>query len=261
VDKVLDLSSLRAFLDEKVMQYNTAAFIPDDPVSVPRGFSRKEDIEISGFLAASIAWGRRETIVKNAGKLMQYMDYEPYKFILSAADSEYRPFKKFVHRTFNGNDCIYFLKALKHIYKGHGGLEQLFNQGVDATGNMMDAISYVRNIFFGIQHPARTGKHFADPLKNASAKRINMFLRWMVRQDKCGVDFGLWKSIPASMLMCPLDLHTGNTARMLGLLSHRPNDRKAVEELTAQLRLLDAHDPVKYDFALFGLGIYEKFAG
>jgi uncharacterized protein (TIGR02757 family) len=259
-DTVLSFNDMKEFLDEKALKYNTPSFIQADPVSVPHKYERKEDIEIAGFLAAAISWGQRCTILANAAKLMEWMDHSPYEFIVAAGNEEYRPFRNFVHRTFNGDDCIFFLQALKNIYLKHGGPENVFSAGVNQTGNVMDAISYFRAVFFEIPHPGRTMKHIADPSGNASAKRLNMFLRWMVRKDKRGVDFGIWNSISPSLLMCPLDVHTGNVARKLGLLERRQNDRKSVEELTAKLRLFDPEDPVKYDFALFGLGIYEGFA-
>lgn len=248
------------FLEEKTVLYNHPSFIASDPVSVPRLFSKKEDIEISGFLAATIAWGQRPTILKNARRLIHWMDDSPHDFILNARQRDFRPFQKFVHRTFNGTDCIYFLKALQHLYLNHGGLEQAFHAGMKKEDtDFRNAIVHCRKLFFGLPHLARTEKHFSNPEEGSAAKRINMFLRWMVRSDSHGVDFGIWKKMPASLLSCPLDVHSGRVARKLGLLKRNQNDWKAVMELTRNLRKLDAGDPVKYDFALFGLGVFEKF--
>jgi uncharacterized protein (TIGR02757 family) len=259
-DSALSFNEMKEFLDEKVLEYNAPSFIQSDPVSIPHRYACKEDIEIAGFLTAAISWGQRCTILANANKLMERMDHSPHEFIINAGSKDYKPFSNFVHRTFNGADCIFFLRSLGNIYLKHGGMQNIFSEGVNQTGNVMDAISYFRRVFFEIPYPEHTMKHIADPSGKASAKRLNMFLRWMVRKDKRGVDFGLWNSISPSLLMCPLDVHTGNVARKLGLLERRQNDRKAVEELTARLGLFDPADPVKYDFALFGLGIYEGFA-
>lgn len=245
---------LKEFLEEQHDLYNRLSFIESDPVSIPHLFSKREDIEISGLLAATIAWGQRPTIIKNATKLMHLMDMAPHDFILNANEKELKPFSTFVHRTFNGTDCIFFLRSLKNIYVKLGGLEKAFT-GKDAR----EAIMHFRKAFFSIKHPSRTRKHVSDPSANSSAKRLNMFLRWMVRKDKRGVDFGIWnKSLDMSVLMCPLDIHSGNVARKLGLLVRKQNDWKAVEELTARLRKFDAADPVKYDIALFGMGVFGK---
>lgn len=248
----------RDFLDEKADLYNRLTFISTDPVSIPHRFSNKEDIEIAGFLAATIAWGQRPTIIRNALHLLQLMDDAPHDFVQHAGARELKRLDGFVHRTFNGTDARCFVTALRHIYKKHGGLEAAFQTGLK-QGNMHEAISYFRRCFFEPAHPARTEKHVSDPAQGSAAKRIHMYLRWMVRRDKRGVDFGLWKSISPALLCCPLDVHSARVARKLGLLQRTQNDRKAVEELTANLRLLDARDPVKYDFALFGLGVFEKF--
>lgn len=256
----LAFDELRDFLEEKVVQYNNPGFIAADPVSIPHNFSKKQDIEISGFLTAALAWGQRCTILRNTHQLMQWMEQSPHEFVISAGPEDLKPFKKFIHRTFNGEDCIYFLKALRNIYMKHGGLENLMAESLLENNNIMDALSLFHDVFFELPHPARTRKHIAKPSIGASAKRLNMFLRWMVRADKAGVDFGIWKQISPSFLMCPLDVHTGNVARKLGILSRKQNDRKAVEELTDHLKRFDPEDPAKYDFALFGLGIYEGFA-
>lgn len=248
------LAELKEFLDQKVKLYNQPGFIENDPISIPHKFTRKEDIEIAGFLSATISWGNRKSIITNGNKLIDRMDSSPYDFIMSFADADIKPFEKFVHRTFNGIDCISFLWSLKHIYQGYGGLENVF-----MGENVKSRIINFRNLFFEQPHLTRTQKHVANPDRNSAAKRINMFLRWMVRQDNSGVDFGIWKSIPPSELMCPLDVHSGNVARKLGLLSRKQDDWKAVEELTQNLRTFDSNDPVKYDYALFGLGINENF--
>ncbi len=249
-----NLKDLKGFLEFKYRQYNTPEFIENDPVSIPHLFTKKEDIEISGFLSATIAWGLRKTIINNALKLLELMGNEPYYFIINASEREFSTFTKFVHRTFNGTDCLYFLTSLQNIYKNHGGMEKCFT-----ANNIKDGIIRFRNIFFELPHPARTEKHVANPAAGACAKRINMFLRWMIRKDDSGIDFGIWKIFKPSQLFCPLDVHTAKVSRRLGLLKRKQNDWKAVEELTNNLRKLDPTDPVKYDIALFGLGICEKY--
>lgn len=249
-------SEIYQLLEEKFIQFNQTSFIENDPISIPHLFSAKEDIEIAGFLAATIAWGQRKTIVTNARKMIQLMDDAPYDFILHHEDKDLWRLKGFVHRTFNSEDFEFFVKALQHIYINQGGLESVFARNAE---NMQQSIHYFKKVFFEIDHPQRSTKHIADPLKKSSAKRINMFLRWMCRNDKSGVDFGIWKSISPKHLMCPLDVHSGNVARKLGLLTRTQNDWQAVEELTYQLRKFDKNDPVKYDFSLFGLGVFEGF--
>lgn len=259
---MLSRSDLHQFLEEKYKQYNRIDFIESDPISIPHGFSKKEDIEISGFLVATIAWGQRTTIINNGKKMMQLMDNSPHEFILNFSESKksYSTFKKFVHRTFNGDDMIYFILALQHIYKNHEGLEAAFTKGFHKSEpDLKNAIIHFRNTFFSLPHPSRTQKHVSNPAENSAAKRINMYLRWMVRNDKQGVDFGLWKNIPAAVLSCPLDVHSGNVARKLGILLRKQNDWKATAELTTALKTFDAKDPVKFDFALFGLGVFEGF--
>src|SRR5579863_4440431 len=248
---------LKIFLDEKEELYNRPSFIELDPVSIPHKFSRKEDIEIAAFFSATIAWGQRPTIIKNAYKLMEFMENEPYRFILNSEKSDWKRFEKFTHRTFQFQDVVYFIQSLQNIYRHHGGLEKVFSE--KSAKDMKNGIMHFRKIFLEINPHGRTAKHIANVEKNASAKRINMFLRWMVRNDKKGVDFGIWKSISPSLLYCPLDLHSGRVARKLGLLKRTQDDWKAVDELTQSLRKLDAKDPIKYDFALFGLGAFEKF--
>lgn len=251
-------SELKEFLDQKVLQYNTAKFITDDPIQIPHLFQTKEDIEISGFLTATIAWGNRKMIIKNAHKMINLMGNSPHDFIINHQEHHLEKLDGFVHRTFNAIDFKYFIKALHHIYTNYNGLEAVFN--THATGeSLQPAIHELKKIFFEIPHPSRTTKHLADPFKGSAAKKINMWLRWLIRNDNAGVDFGIWKNISPSILSCPLDVHSGNVARKLGLLIRKQNDAKALAELDTNLRSLDASDPVKYDFALFGLGVYEKF--
>ncbi len=253
------IKELKEFLDSKVNAFNCTAFIEHDPISIPHLFTQKEDREISGFLTAIISWGQRPTILRNANWLMERMDYSPHAFIINHSAKDLKQFKTFVHRTFNHIDCVYFLKALQNIYLHHNGLENSFADIHAKHHSMETTISEWRNLFFSLKHETRTLKHISNPQKNSSAKRINMFLRWMVRNDKAGVDFGIWKRIAPSDLYAPLDLHSGRVARSLGLLTRKQDDWKAVSELTLNLRMLDPKDPIKYDFALYGLGIYEKF--
>lgn len=254
---LIKTTELKDFLDEKVEQYNQPKFIDTDPVQIPHLFSKKEDVEIAGFLTATIAWGNRKSILKNAHKLMQLLDEAPFQFVMEHEESDLERLKPFVHRTFNGTDILFFIKSLQNIYQHHDGLEAIFEKYATET-SLQPAVHALKNHFFEIPHPARTTKHVSDPLKNSAAKRINMFLRWMVRKDQAGVDFGIWDLSPA-LLSCPLDVHSGNVARKLGLLSRKQNDAKALRELDISLRKLDRTDPVKYDFALFGLGIFEGF--
>lgn len=249
---------LYELLEEKAAFYNNPEFIEKDPVSIPHRFTKKEDIEIAGFLAATLAWGQRITIINKSLELMDRMDNTPHEFILNASEKEIGTLASFVHRTFQGDDCMYFIHALKQIYMQYEGLEPAFLAGYQANHSIKESISRFREIFFSIEHLHRTCKHIPDPQSGSAAKRINMFLRWMVRNDEKGVDFGIWKSIKTSDLLCPLDLHSGNVARKLGLLDRKLNDWQAVEELTAKLRTFDPLDPVKYDFALFGTGVNEK---
>lgn len=252
------MQEIKEFLDEKVSQYNNPQFIESDPIQIPHRFSKKEDIEIAGFLVATIAWGKRAMIINNGSRMMELMGEEPFEFVINHSESDLNHFESFVHRTFNGIDFKYFIKSLHHIYRNYGGLEQIFASH-QTHDSLQPAIHEFKKIFFEIPFPQRTQKHISDPLKNSAAKRINMFLRWMVRNDSAGVDFGIWKSISPSLLSCPLDVHSGNIARKLELLSRKQNDAKALFELDSNLRILDSKDPVKYDFALFGLGVFENF--
>ncbi|WP_290696215.1 TIGR02757 family protein [Lacinutrix sp.] len=249
---------LKEFLDAKVEQYNRPDFITSDPIQIPHQFNKKEDIEIAGFLSATIAWGNRKSIINNANKMLVLLEHSPHDFVMNHQESDLDKLLPFVHRTFNGGDFITFIKSLQHIYKNHNGLEAAFAKHAEKQ-SMQKAIHHFKQLFFEIEHLPRTQKHVSDPFKNSAAKRINMFLRWMVRDDSTGVDFGIWKTLSASQLSCPLDVHSGNVARKLGLLKRKQNDGKALAELDYSLRKLDAKDPVKYDFALFGLGVFENF--
>lgn len=253
----MNTADLKSFLDEKVELYNNPKFIESDPIQIPHRYTLKEDIEIAGFLSAIIAWGNRKMIINNASKMMDLMGNSPYDFIMSHQDNQLEQLNYFVHRTFNGRDMICFIKGLQHIYSLHGGLEAVFTKHQE-NDSLQKSISEFKKIFFEIPHLTRTEKHLSDPLNNSAAKRINMYLRWMIRKDNKGVDFGIWNLSP-SKLSCPLDVHSGNVARKLNLLGRKQNDAKALFELDTNLRLLDSTDPVKYDFALFGLGVFENF--
>lgn len=250
---MIDRSELKAFLEEKYLQYNTPDFIKDDPIQLPHLFTSKEDIEIIGFIVATIAWGNRKSIIKSGEKLVQVLHENPYEFVMNY---EGQPLD-FVHRTFNSSDLSYFLLSLKNIYTKYGGLENAFGLKTGQQGIKARIINF-RNTFLELPHERRVEKHLSNPDKNSSAKRLNMFLRWMVRCEGRGVDFGLWKSVSPSELYLPLDVHTGNIGRKLGILTRAQNDWKAVEEIQSVLKELDPNDPVKYDFALFGLGVYQE---
>ena len=254
----MNQSELKDFLEAKVIQYNTFDFIEPDPISVPHRYKLKEDIEIAGFLAATIAWGNRTMITKNGHRMMDLMGDSPYDFVMSHDEYQLERLESFVHRTFNSDDFKHFIAALQHIYTNHNGLQSIFTKH-QTDDSLQPAIQQIHNTFFEIPHLDRTKKHVANPSKGSVSKRINMYLRWMIRNDNEGVDFGLWKSISPAKLSCPLDVHSGNVARKLGILNRKQNDTKALTELDTSLRLLDKNDPVKYDFALFGLGIFEGF--
>ncbi|MCV6628980.1 MAG: TIGR02757 family protein [Flavobacteriaceae bacterium] len=252
----MDFASLKSYLDEKAAQYNQHFFIASDPIQIPHRFEKKEDIEIAAFLSATIAWGNRKSIIKNANRMMQIMEENPFDFICHHQESDLKAAKKFVHRTFQGVDFCYFLRALQHIYINGDTLENFF---VSDAPNLFESIHQFKKHFFSLPHKTRTQKHLPDPIKGSAAKRMHMFLRWMVRRDPNGVDFGIWTKISPAQLSCPLDVHTGNIARKLGLLSRKQNDAKTLLELDTNLRKMDPIDPVKYDFALFGLGAFEHF--
>lgn len=250
-------ASLQALLEQTHDRYNRPDFIPDDPVQIPHQYSHKEDIEISGFLTALIAWGRRDIIIRNAQALLARMDDAPYEFVAHATEGELARLDDFVHRTFNGRDARALVLSLRLAYGEHGGLEGVFTAGLRPEHAQVGAaIVHARErLSRHPDFPARTHKHLANPAAGSSAKRINMFLRWMVRRDRRGVDFGLWAGIRMDQLICPLDVHTGTVARKLGLLQRKQNDWKAAEALTDTLRAYCPEDPVKYDFSLFGLGV------
>ncbi len=252
-------SELKEFLEEKVRLYNQPRFIETDPIQIPHRFSQKEDIEIAGFLTAIIAWGNRKMILKSAHTMMELLGNSPYDFVMHHQKKDLAAFDDFVHRTFNSIDFQFFITSLQNIYKNHKGLENAL-QIKDDSRNYQKAIHQFKQVFFEIPHPKRTQKHISDPLKNSAAKRINMFLRWMVRNDNTGVDLGIWETHHSANLSCPLDVHSGNVARKLDLLPRKQNDWKAVAALDTALRNFDKTDPVKYDFALFGLGVFEKFS-
>ncbi|MEO9533261.1 MAG: TIGR02757 family protein [Crocinitomicaceae bacterium] len=239
---------IKRYLDEKVLEYNTSEFIEDDPVKLPHRFNKKEDIEIVALLVATIAWGNRKSIIKNGKRLIELMEFQPLEFILSNDD-----FSKFdfVHRTFNAVDLDFFFRGLKHIYENEGGLEQVFDKELSAKASILN----FRNTMFTVPHEKRSEKHLANPDKGSSAKRMNMFLRWMVRKDKRNVDFGIWEQHKMSNLYVPLDVHTGISARKLGLITRNANDWKALEELMTHLKEFCPEDPCKYDFALFGMSV------
>ncbi len=249
---------LKEFLDQKVQEYNNPIFLESDPIQIPHLFSKKEDIEISAFLTATIAWGNRKSIINNANRMMELLGNSPHDFVMNHKGSDLELLQGFVHRTFNGTDLIYFIQSLQNIYNHNGGLEGVFTKH-QTDSSLQPTISHFKGIFFELPFEQRTTKHVSDPLKGSAAKRINMFLRWMVRNANNQVDFGLWRGIPPSKLSCPLDVHSGNVARKLKLLKRKQNDAKALAELDENLRKLDPMDPVKYDFALFGLGVFEKF--
>lgn len=251
-----DPKSLAAFLDEKVLLYNQPAFIADDPVSIPHLFTVKQDIEIAGFFAAVFAWGNRTTIIRKSQELMQLMGMQPYQFIMQAGKIELESLLAFKHRTFNTTDLLYFIEFFRHHYSKHDSLETAFTMHGNDIETMLKGFHHY---FFSLEDiPERTRKHIATPERNSSCKRLNMFLRWMVRKDNKGVDFGIWKNISPSLLICPIDLHVARVAKRLGILTRKQTGWQAAFELTSYLRTLDPQDPVKYDFALFGLGVMEK---
>ena len=255
----LSFIELKSFLDEKYDQFNVSAFIDDDPVSIPHRYTSKADIEIAAFLTATISWGNRKAILKSANRMMELMGDAPHDFVMHHTARDLKSLQGFVHRTFNAEDLADFIRALKSLYEEHASMEHFFADSIATHGNTSPAISAFKQRFFSGPHAARAEKHVSDPLAGSSAKRINMFLRWMVRADKNRVDLGIWKNISPAHLSIPLDVHSGNVARQLGMLTRKQNDARAVEELDAVLRTLDPVDPVKYDYALFGLGAIEKW--
>lgn len=253
-----DHIQIKEYLDTLCVRYNCEEFIAADPISVPHSFTRREDIEISAFLAATIAWGQRPTIVRNARRMVELMDQAPYQFITQHSSADLESLSGFVHRTFNDQDFIYFVQALGRIYREHGGLGHFFETRYAASTDMRVVLSEFWKLFFAPEdHPRRAERHLSSIDKGAACKRLNMFLKWMVRKDDAGVDFGLWSEIPASALYLPLDVHSAATSRTLGLLQRKQNDWRAVEQITEVLRTFDPSDPTRYDFALFSAGIHK----
>lgn len=256
------MSEIKDLLDSLVFKYNRPDFIEHDPISIPHQYKLKQDIEIAAFMAAIFSWGQRITIINKSKEFLGYMDNKPYEFIIHHSEKELKPFLKFKHRTFNDTDALYFISFLKYHYNKHSSLEEAFLQGDIAytlNENVEQHLIGFKKYFFSLDDfPQRTSKHISSPMSNATCKRINMFLRWMVRKDKMGVDFGLWKKINAHQLLIPIDVHVATVSRQLGLLNHQPLNWKQVLELTQVLKKYDEKDPVKYDYALFGLGIEQK---
>lgn len=253
-------SDLKEFLDQSVDRFNRPEFIKSDPISIPHRFTLKQDIEIMGFWTAMLAWGRRETIISKSLQLIELMDGNPFEFIVNHREQDRKALLSFKHRTFQATDTLYFLEFLQQYYRKNESLEDAFSDHLTPDDTSVEnAIAGFHKLFFSLPGaPSRTKKHIATPAKNASCKRLNMFLRWMVRKDDKGVDFGLWQKIKPSQLMMPLDVHVQRVGLRLNLLQRTQSDWKAVEELTNKLRNFDANDPVKYDFALFGLGVPEN---
>jgi uncharacterized protein (TIGR02757 family) len=254
---MLNKTELKEYLDEKAFQYNVFDFIQTDPIQIPHGFEKKEDIEISAFLVSLMAWGKRNIIINKGNELMQMMDNSPFDFVINHTKNDLKSLSGFRHRTFVAEDIVFFIQSLRNIYLNHNGLESLFCINSEEK-NPFFAFQRFRKVFFEIQHPQRSHKHIANTEKNAAAKRLNMFLRWMVRNDK-KVDLGLWKTISTEKLSCPLDVHSGRIGRLLGLIHSNQDNWKTVEELDKNLREMNPNDPVVYDFALLGVGVYEQF--
>jgi len=251
---------LRTFLDQKVLEYNQPAFIEKDPICIPHDYKKKQDIEIAGFFAAIFAWGNRTTIINKSKDLMLLMDNAPHDFILWHKPAQLKQLFRFRHRTFNTSDLLYFIEFLRHHYSANESLETAFSKWMEKTDtDTARALTGFHHYFFSMEHLTRTKKHIATPYAGSSCKRLNMYLRWMVRKDASGVDFGLWNRISPAQLVCPIDLHVARVAQRFGLLTRKKADWAAAIELTEYLRQFDPNDPVKYDFALFGLGVMEKY--
>src|SRR5688500_2008789 len=253
----MNKTSLKDFLDKKVDEYNQPFFIQDDPISIPHLFTKKQDIEIAGFFTAIFSWGNRTTIIQKSKELMQRMEMQPHEFCLHHDGNDIKKLIGFKHRTFTDTDLLYFVDFFKQHFTRHTSLESAFTMHGETIEKMLIGFHHY---FFSLDHvPNRTRKHIANPERGSTCKRLNMFLRWMVRNDKKGVDFGIWKKIRPSQLVCPIDLHVARVAKRFKLLRRKQTDWRAAVELTNYLRTLDEKDPVKYDFALFGMGVIDKF--
>ncbi|RAU81891.1 TIGR02757 family protein [Pontibacter arcticus] len=255
-----DLAAIKILLDEKVAKYNQPAFIPNDPVSIPHLFTQKQDIELSGFFAAILAWGQRKTIINNCIKLMDLMDNAPHQFILQHEEQDLKRFLGFKHRTFNDTDLLYLIHFFRWYYSQHNSLETAFTGEQTQIRTQEERLEHFHNLVFSLEDaPHRTKKHIATPARKSACKRLNMYLRWMVRNDSNGVDFGIWQHMQPADLVCPCDVHVERVARRLGLITRTGMNWQTAEELTDHLRTFDPTDPVKYDYALFGMGVEEKF--
>jgi len=253
-------SSLRSYLDEKVALYNSLSFITNDPISIAHRYSKQQDVEIAGLFAATLAWGNRTTIIKNTAKILELMGRSPHDFIVNHKPSHLKPFTGFVHRTFNATDLLYFIYFLQHHFRHHDSLEDAFVAGDNYEHpTVYDALATFNRLFFSLEHPERTRKHVPTPVKGSACKRLNMYLRWMVRHDDAGVDFGLWKRINPTQLICPLDVHVARVSYHLGLLPDERSNWANACYLTDQLRLMRPEDPVIYDFALFSIGVCNDY--
>jgi uncharacterized protein (TIGR02757 family) len=251
-------TEIKSYLEELVDKYNRTAFIEPDPISIPHLFKKKQDIEIAGFFAAVLAWGQRPTILKKSKELMQLMDNAPHDFIVNHTEADLKSLTTFKHRTFNATDTLYFVEFLHHHYVKHDSLESAFRCS-EKDVNVENALNSFQETFFSLPDaPKRTQKHIPSPKKNSTCKRLAMYLRWMVRTDNNGVDFGLWKEIKMHQLVCPVDLHVDRIARRLHLITRKSTDWLTTIELTEKLKTFDPKDPSKYDFALFGLGVDER---
>lgn len=257
----MEQQNLKDFFDRKVAEYNTRAFIASDPISIPHRFSKRQDVEISGLFAALFAWGNRTIIINKATELMRLMEHSPYQFVLHHTDNDLRRLVDFKHRTFNATDLLYFIEFLRYHYRYSDTLETAFTRGMTTGDEHVEgALNGFYTYFFSLPDaPARTAKHVAAPFKGSTCKRLNMYLRWMVRSDNRGVDFGIWNHISPAQLICPIDVHVARVAKRFQLLQRKPVDWLAGLELNQHLRRYDPTDPAKYDFALFGLGVVEKF--
>ncbi|TXK44288.1 TIGR02757 family protein [Pontibacter qinzhouensis] len=255
-----DFNSVKALLNDRAEKYNQPAFIPHDPISIPHRFTKKQDIEISGFFASILAWGQRKTIIQNCLKLMDLMDNAPHDFIRQHQEQDLTRFLGFKHRTFNDTDLLYLLFFFRQYYQQHDSLETAFTGTQQQVQTQKQRLEHFHNTVFSLEEaPHRTRKHISTPARKSACKRLNMYLRWMVRKDNAGVDFGIWNNIPMADLVCPCDVHVERVARRLCLITRKQMDWETAEELTRHLRTFDPTDPVRYDFALFGLGVEEKF--